>query len=103
MKVTRSNWMLMTAACLIVASSAAQSAADRPPGVDENSWVPLSESAGIVLTNLTGMPATVRLRGAEVDAVTALRAGTGILMVRHGGGWIRVDLELPQPRVQPLL
>lgn len=102
MKVTRSQWLLVTAACLIVASSAAQSEADRPPGVDENSWVPISDTAGIVLTNIAGMPAAIRLRESEVEAVVPLRTGTGILMVKVGGAWMRVELELPHPRVQPL-
>ena len=49
MKITRSQWMLVATACLIVGGSAAQSNVDRPPGVDENSWVPISDTAGIVL------------------------------------------------------
>lgn len=101
MTVMRSQWMLVAAACLIVASSAAQSS-DRPPGVDENSWVPISATAGIVLTNVTGMPAAVRLRESDVDIAVSLRAGTGILMAKYAGAWMRVDLEAPQPRVHPL-
>lgn len=100
MKITRSQWIVVAAACLIVASSAAQSRADRPPGVAENAWVPISDTAGIVLTNIGGMPAAMWLRGAEVEA---LRAGTGILMVKRAGAWMRVDLELPKPSVQPAL
>ena len=102
MKVTRSQWFLVTAACLIVAAAAAQSNADRPPGVDENSWIPISDTAGIVLTSAAGMPAGTRLRQSDVEAIVPLRSGTGILMVKHAGTWMRVELELPQPRLQPL-
>lgn len=96
MTVTRSQWLLVAAACLIVASSAAQSGGDRPPGVDENSWVPISDTAGIVLTNVAGVPA------AFWDPNEKAALGSGILMVKRAGAWMRVDLEFPQPRVQPL-
>jgi len=102
MKVTRSQWILVAAACLIVASAAGQSGVERPPGVDENDWIPISATAGIVLTSVTGMPAASRLRDPDAEAAVSLRAGTGILMVKHAGSWMRVDLELPEPRVRPL-
>lgn len=104
MKVTRSQWILVTAACLIVAASAAQSGADLPPGADGNNWVPLSDTAGILLTNPAGIPGAIRLQplqGFKVDTIVAGR-GDGILMVKHGGTWMRVDLEFPPARVQPL-
>jgi len=100
MKVTRSQWILVTVACLIVAAATAQSGADLPPGADGNNWVPISDSAGILLTNVSAAGA-IRLRGFDVETVIPRRA-TGILMVKHGGSWIRVDAELPEPRVQPL-
>jgi hypothetical protein len=104
MKVMRSQWIVVTAACLIVASSMAQSGGDLPPGVDESDWIPISDAAGIVLTNVSGIPTIPRLPGDRVVIVPQLlRPGTGILMVKHGGAWMRLDLELPQPRVQPLL
>ncbi len=103
MKITRSQWLLVASACLIVASSAAQSGADRPPGVDENRWVPISATAGIVLTNVPGMPTASRFRDGAAEPVVPLRAGSGVLMVKHAGAWMRVELDLPQPRVQPLL
>jgi hypothetical protein len=105
MKVTRSQWILVAAACLVVAASAAQSGSDRPPGADENNWVPISDSAGILLTNVRNMPDPLRLelqlRGLNAETLLPL-SGTGILMVRRGRTWTRVDLELPQPRVQQL-
>jgi hypothetical protein len=97
MKVTRSQWILVTAACLIVASSAAQDGVDRPPGTDGNNWVPISDSAGILLTNVPAL----RLQGVNVETIVPMQS-TGILMVKRGRTWVRVDLELPQPRVHPL-
>ena len=104
MKITRSQWFVVGAACLIVAASTAQSDADRPPGIDEGSWVPLSDTAGIALTSGVTLPASIRLRGSNVEIVPQmLRSGTGILMVKSGSVWMRVDLDLPQPRVHPAL
>jgi hypothetical protein len=110
MKVKWSQSILVAAACLIVASCgdapvADQPTADRPPGVDENSWVRISDTAGIVLTEVRVTPATIRLRGIDVETVVpqALQRGTGVLMVKVGAAWMRIDLELPAPRVQPLL
>ena len=104
MKITQSQWMLVATACLIVAGSAAQSDVDRPPGVDENSWVPISDTAGIALTSGIALPASVRLPGSNAVVVPqVLRSGTGILMVKSGGVWMRVDLDLPQPRMHPAL
>jgi hypothetical protein len=100
MKVTRSQWILVATACLFVAASAAQSGADLPPGADANNWIPISDSAGILLTNVSAAGA-IRLQGFEVKTLVP-RQGTGILIVKYGGSWIRVDLEPPQPRVQPL-
>ena len=101
MKVTRSQWILVTAACLIVAASAAQSGADRPPGADGNNWIPFSDSAGILLTNVAGTPDALRLQGFNVEPLAA-RRGTGILMVKYGGTWMRVDLVPPPARAQQL-
>lgn len=104
MKITRSQWIVVATACLIVAASAAQPDADRPPGVDESRWVPLSDTAGIALTSGIALPASVRLLGSNAEVVPqVLRSGTGILMVKSGGVWMRVDLDLPQPRVHPVL
>ena len=100
MRVTRSQWLLVATACLIVAASAAQSGADRPPGADGNNWVPISDTAGILLTNFNPSGVT-RLREFDVQTIVPM-SGTGILMVKFGGIWMRVDPELPPARVQPL-
>jgi hypothetical protein len=36
------------------------------------------------------------------DEILRLREGTGVLMVKRGGAWMRVDLEFPQARLHPL-
>ena len=103
MKITRSQWILVTAACLIVAASAAQTRADLPPGADGNNWIPISDTAGILLTNVAPTPDAVRLSFQDFTAQTIVpRQGTGILMDKHGGAWLRVDLELPKARMQHL-
>ncbi|HEY3516486.1 MAG TPA: hypothetical protein VGL98_05515 [Gammaproteobacteria bacterium] len=103
MKVGPWLWMLVAAVVLIVASSGAQTSADLPPGADGNNWIPISDSAGILLTNEAGTPDSIRLQlpGFNVQTVVP-RRGTGILMVKYGGAWMRVDLKLPEARVQPL-
>jgi hypothetical protein len=100
MKVTRSQWLLVATACLIVAASAAQSGADLPPGADGNNWVPISDTAGILLTKFNPSGVTLH-REFDVETIVPM-SGTGVLMVKFGGIWMRVDPELPPARVQPL-
>ncbi len=100
MKVTRSHWILVATACLIVAASAAQSGADLPPGADRNNWVPISDTAGILLTKFNPSGVT-RQREFDVETIVPM-SGTGILMVKFRGIWMRVDPELAPARVQPL-
>ncbi|HEX7237663.1 MAG TPA: hypothetical protein VF405_11920 [Gammaproteobacteria bacterium] len=99
MKIARSQWLLAATACLIVAASTAQSAADRPPGVDEARWLPISDTAGIALTEPVGvaLPETDRL-----ELIPTPRPRTGVMMVKTQGRWIRVDLELPPARAHAL-
>jgi hypothetical protein len=100
MKVARSQWILVTAACLIVAASAAQSE-DRPPGADGNNWVPISDTAGILLTKFDPSGVTRQREFDDVETIVPM-SGTGVLMVKFGGIWMRVDLAPPRARVQPL-
>jgi hypothetical protein len=55
-----------------------------PPGVQEDNWIPMGESAGFVVT-----------KGREgVDPGAAKRTSNtmrGYFMVRHSGTWFRVD------------
>ena len=103
MKISQSQWMVVAAACLIVAASAAQSGADLPPGADGNNWIPISGSAGMLLTNVAGAPDSVRFQFPQLNVQTVVPTrGTGILMVKYGGTWMRVDPEPLPARVQPL-
>jgi hypothetical protein len=97
MKVTWSQWILLATACLIVASSRGQAPADRPDGVDADRWVPISDSAGIVLTETMFVPGTDRR-----ELIPVPRPRTGVLMLKAQGRWMRVDLEPPAARLHPL-
>ncbi len=71
---------------LIVASLAfvaAQKKTDLPPGVLEEMWIPINESAGVVL-DYEGSPH-------EPSALTH-----GTLMIKSHGAWIKVYLD-PTP------
>jgi hypothetical protein len=97
--------LVIIASCLlIVAASQGQSRADRPPGVDENHWVPLSDVAGIVLTNAAGMPSVGRFDFNDDGTVEpqVVQRSRGTLAVKFGGAWTLVDLEPPPARLQQL-
>ena len=98
MKASWSQWILVAVVtCSVVASSRGQSPADRPDGVDADRWVPISGSAGIVLTESMFVP------GTDPRVIVPTRGPrTGVLMVKAQGSWIRVDLELPAARLHPL-
>jgi hypothetical protein len=98
MKASWSLWILVAVVtCSVVASSRGQSPADRPGGVDTDRWVPISDSAGIVLTEAMFVPGTDRR-----EIIPTLRPRTGALMVKTQGRWIQVELEAPAARVHPL-
>jgi hypothetical protein len=89
MKVTLSKSVAVGIALLVVTTWVrAQSDSVRPPGVDEESWIALSEDAGIVLTDVTFGSGGPRR--------------TGVLMANFNGVWTRVDFAPPEPRVQHL-
>jgi hypothetical protein len=110
MRAPGSSWVLIAASSLLAAACIrSEPLADRPPGVDEASWAPISATAGIVLTSIRNIPVAGALRfetGEAQETVPRLRSlqeGTGILMVKVGGAWTRVDLDLPDARLRPLL
>jgi len=87
----------------------AQSASERPPGVDEETWIALSPSAGIVLRDVVSAPppSLFRFENNEPVVIPQLQRATGapmtgVLMARVNGVWARVDLEPPPARMQPL-
>lgn len=115
MTASRSQWVLVAALCLLAAAcgrtspeggapavdAVNRSSEDRPPGVDADDWVRISDVAGIVLTG--GAPMRVTGPRGERLTLPMPRNVTGVLMVKRQGVWTRVELELPSPRVQPLL
>ena len=72
----------------VVATRAQSGAAAPPPGVSAESWVPISDTAGIVLeSDLT--PAVSGSFGGPLGP-PPMRA-TGTLMVRHNGRWLILE------------
>jgi hypothetical protein len=65
--------------------------ADRPPGVSPDAWIRLDENLGIVVNAPTTTAATSATAAAPP-------AATGYFMVKHGGLWLRLNLEA-QPAV----
>lgn len=57
--------------------------ADRPPGISPEAWIRLDENLGIVVN----APAT------SAATAAAAPAATGYFMVKHGGLWLRLNLE----------
>jgi hypothetical protein len=106
--------LTILAACLITFLLAttwagAQSASERPPGVDEETWIALSPNAGIVLRDATSAPppSLYRFENNQPVAIPQPQRATGtpmtgVLMARVNGVWARVDLEPPAARVQPV-
>jgi hypothetical protein len=82
----------------------AQSGSDMPPGIDQARWLPLSDSAGILLTDVpsTSPRATYRFEGNEPVVIPDLQQGTGVLIAKLNGLWTRVDLSPPPARAQRL-
>ena len=59
--------------------------ADRPPGISPDGWIRLDENLGIVVH----APAT----SATASTAAEPPAATGYFMVKHGGLWLRLNLE----------
>lgn len=82
------------------ASAGGQYAAARPAGVDEAHWIPLSESAGIVIVGVES-----GARGQRVpldgDVIVPGTSVTGILMARQDDAWVRVKLQPEEMRIIP--
>ena len=88
---------------LIVSFWARAQSDDRPPGVPEDHWIAISESAGIVIASTT--PVVTRLdpnASAVWGAAPSTRSFRGVLMAKHNGSWIRIEIEAPPPQSQRL-
>lgn len=96
--------LLLAAVCFIlgsVATSVAQSPGlSPPPGVAPENWVPISDNAGVALSDNARVSRPRSVRGIQSFAT---QRHAGILMVHQEGRWIAFDmLGDASPRFQPL-
>ena len=82
--------VLVTAACGL-SSAIGADAPNRPPGVAAMDWVPISDSAGIVLLH-TARP---KLSPTPLDLLPAPPAEGYWMVKRAGGGWQRLVIVEP--------
>lgn len=98
---------------ILVSAVRAQTGANRPAGVPIENWIAISDSAGIVIGNFPRIPSRYRFDprqpGVPIplppDANTipfGVQSLPGVLMAKHGGLWIRVDMPMPPAQLQPL-
>ena len=89
---------------LMVSWVAAQTPTDRPPNVPAESWIPISNSLGIVIVNIDSTPARTvfRFEPNEQRIIPLIQSGTGVLMAKYNGVWTRIDLAAPPLQRQPL-
>jgi hypothetical protein len=85
---------------VMLSTNARSQDTDRPPGVSEANWIPISETAGVVITEDRAVGDSAYLN--RQLGFPAQRR-TGILVVRHNGTWIAFEaLGDTSPRVLPL-
>jgi hypothetical protein len=98
---------------ILVSSVKAQPGANRPPGVPIENWIAISDSAGIVIRDLPRTPTRYRFDpnqpGVPIPVppdANAIPLGVqslpGVLVAKHEGLWIRIDMPMPPAQVQPL-
>ena len=111
----KSKMIVVLAATTIVITFATWEAAEsqspsRPPGVSEENWIPISDSVGILVTDVReGRIRVVRSDPADltdelgpVDFSTT-PFGTGVVMAMFQGEWVAFeDLAISRTRVYPL-
>ena len=103
MKILLSSTVVALVAILAMITWArAQAPGDRPLGVDEDSWVAISDTVGIVLVDVSYTAARAALPSDLPRALSNLPRSTGVLMVKVNGLWTRAELAEPPPRVQPV-
>ena len=103
MKAHLSNVIVVLVAVLAMTTWVrAQSQGDRPPGLDEDRWVAISDTVGLVLADVSFTPAPNALPSDIPRGLSLFPQSTGLLMVKVNGLWTRVELAEAPPRVQPL-
>jgi len=71
---------------------------ERPPGVAAESWVPMGDSAGFVVTG-NSLPGGVNARP-DRNAMIPRPALRGYFVVKRGNAWYRID-AIPEPGIAP--
>ena len=84
----------------------------RPPGVSEENWIPISDSVGILVTDVRARPGQIRVVPADpagpsneptIAEVRATPFGTGVVMAMFQGEWVAFEeLAISRTRVYPL-
>lgn len=84
----------------------------RPPGVGEENWIPISDSVGILVTDVRARPGRIRVVPADpadpnneptFAEVQTTPFGTGVVMAMFQGEWVAFeDLAISRTRVYPL-
>jgi hypothetical protein len=102
MKTLLSSTIIALVAILAITTWArAQAPGDRPLGVDEDSWIAISDTVGIVIVDI-GYTARTALPSDLPRALSDVPQSTGVLMVKVNELWTRVELAEPPPRLQPV-
>lgn len=103
MKALVSKTLVVSVALfMLVTWVRAQSSGDRPPGVAQESWIPISDSAGILVLD-TSPPFGGLTDPLPPNVSVASRAPiTGVLVAKHNGVWARIEMPEPPARARPL-
>jgi hypothetical protein len=102
MKAFLSSIVVLVAIVVMTTWAKAQAPGDRPLGVDEDNWVAISDTVGIVLVDVSYTAARAALPSDVPRALSNLPRSTGVLVVKVNGVWTRAELAEPPPRVQPV-
>jgi hypothetical protein len=78
--------LLAVCSILILSNAGSADAPDRPDGVDQDHWIPISDSVGLVIDHPLPPSRSTRHE---------LRAVEGYFAVKQHGAWWRVDTRSP--------
>jgi hypothetical protein len=115
--IMKSKAIIALVATTVVITFATWEAAEsqspsRPPGVSEENWIPISDSVGILVTDVRARPGQIRVVPADpadpsneptIAEVRATPFGTGVVMAMFQGEWVAFEeLAISRTRVYPL-
>lgn len=98
--------LLAFVVAIATAAVFAQSSSERPPNISADSWMPISNTAGIVVTKRYPNPTAVVAPDTD-EARKLMRAAVpstvdGVLMVKYEGRWFAVRWEQRPVEALPL-